>query len=372
MNAVVPTTIAALASLACSQDLVLRGGEPAPAGDVIAATSEGVVVDADASEPVIVPWHRVLRVERAGVVDELAEGERLWRALWRVERGDTPQAEPTLEAIFADRVAERGPTTRAVAAALTRCRLGRGARLAAIDSWLVWLAAGRTGSGPMVYEPRREVFGLVDEASLVPHDEATGLVPQLPPIFRASHALRVRTETAPLLAATDGRAESLESLYRRAAAIAFGDDAAVADAELRDGRPGVALVAAVVAVQATDPSDAPSNARRLLQRVIEREPNTWQEAWSRVAIGRHLLRSSDQEVKREGVLELLHVPARFGDTLPDLAALALADSIEAMQTLGDSNVADRLAREVLIFDPAIAASIEQPSQDSNADSAGDG
>ena len=44
--------------------------------------------------------------------------------------------------------------------------------------------------------------------------------------------------------------------------------------------------------------------------------------------------------------ELLHVPARFADSLPHLAALSLAESAAAMKELGDGASAAILVREL--------------------------
>ena len=55
------------------------------------------------------------------------------------------------------------------------------------------------------------------------------------------------------------------------------------------------------------------------------------------------------------MLELLHVPARFGPTQPELAALALALCSSELRAQGDKAGAEALRKELSLAAPGSAA-----------------
>jgi hypothetical protein len=72
----------------------------------------------------------------------------------------------------------------------------------------------------------------------------------------------------------------------------------------------------------------------------------WLEAWCRIGIGRSLLRESDESSRMQGVIQLLHLPARFGTQEPYLCEVALAEASVALNELGDAAGASALKYEL--------------------------
>lgn len=342
--------------------VVRTSGVPAGNPPTRVDTPDGMVaINWAARGRKIVSWDRVRAVEGSHSTEAAIYGtvmDKAWRARARVERGDYPGAEPMLEELFATYREIGGPTGAAIDEGLLRCRLARGAPGAAIWPWLAW-----TGRLREIGPQRAQVWvgGTINRPSI--RDETTDLVGTLPPIFvsdRTTAALAVAPEWSAIPPGDRVTAE-LASLYHRAALFETGSaEAATVPGISQKGRgehPGVRLVADIVAARTGDKEQRRGARTALEQRIRAilaasvaadapaREP-PWVEAWCRAAVGRSLLREEDPKDRRRGVSELLHVPARFGDDLPHLAALALAESAVAMGDLGDQASAAILVREL--------------------------
>jgi hypothetical protein len=74
---------------------------------------------------------------------------------------------------------------------------------------------------------------------------------------------------------------------------------------------------------------------------------SWMEAWCRIGLGRSLIREEESGARLRGVIELLHLPARFGTEHPNLAGVALADAAVTMAELGDVEAARSLKDELI-------------------------
>lgn len=61
----------------------------------------------------------------------------------------------------------------------------------------------------------------------------------------------------------------------------------------------------------------------------------WMRAWLHLGIGRSLLREVDPAQKREGIVEILTVPALFAEEVPGLAAGALVEARGELVKLGE-------------------------------------
>ncbi len=61
-----------------------------------------------------------------------------------------------------------------------------------------------------------------------------------------------------------------------------------------------------------------------------------------------------------GVIELLHVPARFASDQPALASLALRDAATALRALGEHDGASDLLQQLPAIDPARPAPEPRP------------
>ena len=64
-------------------------------------------------------------------------------------------------------------------------------------------------------------------------------------------------------------------------------------------------------------------------------------------VGRDMLRSDQDETRRQGLLNLLRIPALHGTSQPDLAAAALYESMRALEETKDVSGSVTVRRELL-------------------------
>lgn len=325
------------------------------AGQAVAISPAGVLTRNGGAEFTL-GWDRVAAVEgtlaaQAAPYQDLAR--KAWRARTRLERGDAVAAEPLYEDLFAHLSQTDGPTALAICEGLLRCRLWRGAHALALSPWLQWVrlqhdesASGTAGRS------EADASGRIWAMALLPIiDEPTGLVVSLPPVWLSGPSVRALVaRPTPLVeeSADDGpgvaRARALAALYLHAARYEGGERSAApepGDALRRD--PGVALVADVVLARTGDAAQR-TTARAALRTRLATELPGWQEAWCRVGLGRSLLIEPDPAAAMEGVVELMHLPARFGQEQPYLTGVALAEAAAALDRLGARSEADTLDR----------------------------
>lgn len=275
-----------------------------------------------------------------------------WRARTRLERADAASAEPIFEELFAEYAGRNGPTAAMVDQGLLACRLYRGAQLTAVMPWVCWLRCG-TPEEPLprlIDLSRTAAQGSIGIA--VAPDRATGLVPQLPPIFVETPALQAFARSDAEIALAAG--ETAGPLEARAQAMwRWYLFAAKAECKLESMPPeGPGADDAVVFVSQivfSRTGDAPQRekARTGLRERLKDAREPWAEAWCRAAIGRSLLLEQDAESRLLGVVELLHVPARLAEQSSYLTGVALAEAAVALKGLGDLPGADRMHAELL-------------------------
>lgn len=381
----------------------VRAGGMAVEGEAIDVTPAGVVVrvgqggEGATDQRVIVGWQRVRAVSgamKAPAERFMPEADALWRIEQRVARADYAMAERLAEPLYDAAVAEggaglRGPTGAALAESILRCRLARGfwtgAAVAYLDLAGVVLA----------HQPGERWIGW-DRQGLPTSDARWGgvpvmdadmpLCPWLPPIFspalsgRGLQALGDGAHWA-RIAKAGGVMADLGVLYRFAAtaeaSVAGVGDAAVPGLPfIKSDDRAVALVQAIVTSRFGGPQER-ENARRVLgTRIADEfrsaalvaaaaaahdestdvdvpEEPRWVEAWCRLAIGRSLVRESDPALRRAGVIELLHLPARFGQALPNLCAMAMAEAADEIERAGDADGAAALRLELRALHPGI-------------------
>lgn len=344
-----------IAIAALAQDAVtLRGGEGAPPlmDKVVAVDLAGVHIGSDPKvATLIVPWDRVRAF--AGSEPQRAEfgplADTAWRARTRLERGDFVSAEPLFERLFEQyRTQAVGGTGAVVAEGLLRCRLRRGAHVAAVEAWLSAIRAAGATRTPVLHAD------WASEAGLAPViDSASGLVPAVPPIWLAWPSVDAMARSEPPARSGDAKADALAQIYVQAARFEAGLPARLADPASSDA--GVNLAWQVVIARIGQPEQRELG-RRLLQDRLGPSPSTgppaaWAEAWCRAGIGRSLLREDAKEKKQLGVVELLNIPARFSRSHPYLAGMALAEASVALREMGDAEGADVLARELIAMYP---------------------
>lgn len=354
----------------------LRGRETPPADppgmEVVAVSDEGVALgyapSPDASIPgappaaprvaLIIGWDRVSSVT-GPLADQSARyrdtADRAWRARTRLERGDAIRAEPLFEDLFSAYRGQSGATAAVVAEGLLRCRLRRGAHVAAVEAWAGLLRASpadQTGLPPVLHSSWAAEAGL---SGVI--DPDTGLIPAIPPIWLGPAAARVLDSSVGNAALDAQPADSppgsspppsdkaalLWSLYVAAARFEAGLPAAIPASDSTDS--GVLLVRLIVLARAGDGPQRAAARDALRARMTKGAPE-WVEAWCRAAIGRSLVREDDLRRRQLGVVELLQLPARFGKVHPYLAGMALAEASATLRSMGDAAGADALRAEL--------------------------
>lgn len=361
MTRLAAATAAALLATSSLAQVELRRGEPPPAGQVAIVDELGVTVrqEQEGAAPVltIISWDRVRAVtgEHAAEAASLADtADRVWRARTRIERGDWRLGEPLFERLFAEYGTLNGPTSAVIAEGLLRCRLRRGAQAAAVGPWVSLVRilrdhalapaaapASQEGASPAASE---WIGGEIDLPPII--DAPTLLAPALPPIWLPGPAVDALTNSPELAIKGGGDpvAEALADLYRVAAAFEAGREPLLPDRPA-SSHPGVALVRDVVAARIGDAGQRAA-ARDALQARLSAEPAPWIQVWCHAGIGRSLLREADEDLRRQGVLHLLNIPASYGADDPYLAGLALAESAVAMADMGDADSAAALRAEL--------------------------
>ncbi|MFN0132946.1 MAG: hypothetical protein ACKVW3_10540 [Phycisphaerales bacterium] len=343
--------IAGWLALALLGQVELRGGESAPQGRVVRVEAGGVFVatgpeTAGNTATLVVTWDHVKRLEgewAARGKQFMPDADTLWRARTRLERGDTPSAERLFEDLFRKHRGTPGATAAVVAEGLLRCRMRRGAHVLAIEPWLALLDS-RDASGVPSLHP-----GWAADAGLTPIlDEATGLVPGLPPIFVAWPSLMAWANGPDLWTPTSARSVTLGALYVAAARAEVGRQGTLPRFSGSDG--GAQFVWNVVAARAGD-AEQRDAARKFLRDRRRSWPGggpapAWARAWCHAAIGRSLLIEPELERRQQGLIELLAIPAELSTAHPYLAGLALAESASTLQALGDGTGAATLASEL--------------------------
>lgn len=378
--------------------VTLRSGDGTSAatgkveGAVVAAGPSGLVVEASGGGTGkarrLVGWDRVHAVKdpQAGLAAPyMAFADGLWRARTRLERGDWLAASTLLRELR-PRVDEArgdksgaGPTGAVFDECLLRCELARGARAGALAAWFDWMQTmDRAGAlnAPTVSRPASWVGGVVDGPGVI--HSRTGLIPALPPIWVGESAIDTavslasgvggggawdRQMEAGGIKSAEGRADEIScaivDLYTAAAKFEIGERPSVPGAAGVGGAggpaEGVRLVRLIVLarVGTADQREVGRAGLRTMAGVDGVEP--WIEAWSRAGIGRSLLVEPDAQQRIRGILELLHVPARFSRVCPDLAAVALAESAVALWELDDRDGAVRVRDELVQRFPASVA-----------------
>lgn len=333
----------------------------------------------------LIGWDRVAAVPEASA-EECAEflqlGADLWRARGRLARGHALLAGAVLEPHEASLLAEAGPTAAVLHRDLLEARLRHGDMHKATRSWLAWAYAEDLS-------PAR--FGADRTDATTNHGDAgetlgrihagTGLIPVLPPVpllnaEGAGEALAVAafdpsTSIPSGVSRAQRRALVLARLYVSAAQVERGDfspgGAPVEGVSEELGTdPGVALVADMVLARI---SDAPgrAEARDRLRSRLGPEAGGWIEAWCRLGLGWSLLAEPETASRELGIIELLHLPARFAETEPYLAGLGLGAAFVAMEQFGseDAGVLGRLLRERYAEHPVLLMPAVREALDRN-------
>lgn len=343
----------ALAAAPAGAQVFLRGeADPLP-GAVAAVTPQGVRVG-EGRGARLVSWDRVRAVkgEHAAEAEPfMAVSDALWRARVRAERGDAAGAEAAAEPLAVPQAGAVGPSAAVAFDVLTRARLGRSVQTRAVFSWLAWLGARGGLSSP---EPNSWRGGAVDAPPLL--DPATGLIPALPPVWLHDAALEAAAASPDwgALGKLPDDVSPLAALFRAAMRAEAGLNADLSTPAAGDGS---RLVQAMVLARHGDEAQRASARGYLEKRLLAKDAPAWVELWCRVGLGRSLVRETDAALRRRGVVQLLHAPARFARSAPYLASVALAEAALACHELGDEAGAQALKTELAEAFPQSGAAV---------------
>ncbi|MCZ6850040.1 MAG: hypothetical protein O7F17_00190 [Planctomycetota bacterium] len=315
-----------------------RGTEPALEGNITIIDDAGVTIRSEFGDVRVVPWDRVRRVvseiDEPTLESRMAVAVDLWRARSRVERNDTVLAEPLLERLFERYRGQTHETALVVVEGLLRCRLARADHARAV---IPALEVGRL---------RRAKVTTVSYAVLpAVIDVPTALCPQLACAWLPTPLLgSLENRLAGYDAQGDEVVAALAGLYRLTVMQALGRaPPKTGQLDLPDHQ-GVELLQLLVECGAIAPGNR-QTARQRLGRAIPTLP-AWAEAWGRFHIGLSLLRDSGIGRRQQGMVSLIHLPARFGRSQPYLAGLALAYVMDVLRQSGDADAAAGLAVEL--------------------------
>lgn len=335
-----------LVDAASADRLLRRDGQPALDGRALEVDDNGVlfrVARGAEQSDLLVTWDqiRLFETDREGFAERSAErremSEQLWRARSRVERLDYAAAEPIFESLFAQTLNRTDATAITVAEGLLRCRLARGARAAAVVPWLELHRLLAQGLKPTAYLALPPVV-----------DAQTGICPQLPPIWTRSAGVEQLLADLAQYIPDATATERLASLYTRAARLTLGvrvqDPALFYNMDESWQRDPAALMVTAMVAANEEITPFPIEVDRTFARLY-REPGLL-SPWAWFVRGRARAAVKDAQVQRQGLVDLLTIPALHDETHPYLAGFAIDAAARVLDTLGRSDAAASLRTEL--------------------------
>ncbi len=318
----------ALSAFAEPGTIVLRGGTVIEASDV-SFTDQAVTIEAN-SRRISLAWPEIADVSgpaRGAMPDRLGLAERAWRGLSRLERGDRVAAEPALEDAFNEAGRGVGATSKVIAEGLLACRLARGAQALAVE--------------PLVYVILNRTRGDQTDG----FDPDYGLPTTLPPIWGARSGLSSMVQA---LGSIDfdayersERARQIATIYLASALHEISGQAELPAFTPTDD--GVRFLQEMTLARIGNESEREAMRAALESRLTDEAPE-WIRAWARAGIGMSLLMEQDTRSGRLGIVQLLHVPALYGQSQPYLAGVCLSRAAVRLEEMGRRDEALLLAR----------------------------
>lgn len=291
---IAPAMVLAAASLG---PVVLRGAAEPDEREVLSIDQRGVELASPSNgSTTLLGWESIKLVlgDDAASADPFMQlADDAWRARARLLRGDTTLAAPLLETLAPQLKDVASPTALLVHAGLARVRANAHDLPGAVEAWS---AAAKLHSQGIRLDP--------ELAAALRFDETTGLITDLPVFWiQGSESVNANDLLRPMCAALS------------------------ADPQTRNA------------------------ARAELRTTLTESLPAWREAWTRAALGRSYLLEPDPDQKTLGLLELLHLPARFAADQPILTALALGEILTELRARKDTNSAAIIEAQLRAIDP---------------------
>lgn len=372
-RAVLPVCLAmAAATCVCAgraavaDQLILRDEAGTLNGLTLGVDNSGVLFRVGHEQARTFTWDRVRTLTTDDAALQTAfdahrdEAVTLWRARTRVERGDYHMAEPLLIPLFATTRGRTDAVAIIVAEGLLRCHVARGDPAAAVVPWLECLRLRSAGVTQTAFAAMSAIL-----------DDRTGLCIALPPIWTPGdpNAARAVSELTSYLDESDPgdpMVHRLAELYLSAARMALVDPAAaepitedtllesletLANGDARDA--ATFIQAMVMAVDSRSLDSQRAAAIRILSRMARDAGRFGQ--WARYAGGLAKVRQPAEDQQREGLVDLLSLPALVSAGVPDvdrhLAGLALEQAAQALTRKGRTEQAASLRAELVALYP---------------------
>ncbi|MFN3150568.1 hypothetical protein [Bremerella sp.] len=313
---------------------------------VIGFDEEGVKV----TDNNLIPWHEIelgtVSPDKQADFDRLRKelGDPLFRVHQRLKVGDYAGAREPAEAVF-DRYKDRDSKVAYMVCQATMWgRLAEGDREAALEPYFCCLRIMKKSARTS------EVTQLPGRRTL-DYDKQTGLTSDMLPIFfdhdKAVEALPLASTAATSIGsgAPDG-----VLVYMAALAIAAEDftQAETWRGRIRSGNPTLkqwpVILTAQSRVQTGDLIGAQADLEPLIYSF-----ETWNQPVAWYLLGISGSRSSEFLRIENGVLDLLHIPALYGNDHPELAAAALSETYSALKRIQQPDQAQDIRRQLLLF-----------------------
>ena len=328
------------ASSASADRIVLRNLDILSGKTVTGFDVDGVRL----SDETTIPWDRIekgsVSAEQQAAFDKmLAEfGAHLYRIRQRLSISDYRGLQPHVEAVYASYAGRRSETAYMVFQALMWSRLAGGQREAALQPYLDCVECLRAAAAD------RRTLALPGTRQLQV-DLQSGFSPELPPVWfdegAAKQSLDAVGET--IAGMVTPRPPATRVYYATLALAAGEPDKAV---QTLSGLEGLSAWKAITEAQIQMSRNEASNAIEALERQRDQFTGDLQPLalyW----LGQARLASPNQDMRQAGLLDLLRIPAIYGQQQPELAAAGLYLAMQAVAQLGDAKGSIAIRRELL-------------------------
>ena len=350
--------VCAASTVQAAQRIVLRDLQVISDKKVITFSEDGVQVEGGR----VITWDEI---ERAKVAPEQQEafdrmladlGDHLYRIRRRLEDGDYKSLPPSgdggkpdgdyksllseSEAVYPRYIGRRSKTAYMVFQGLMWARLEAGRREEAVEPFLDCYEYLRAVGSARADLPGKRRLAFELDTGMTPEIVPVWFDPKaaeaaMPKVYEAVKRLKKPLPEAAriyygTLALTAGKEETamkvLGGIQGDRPVIAQLRDIALAQREVLAGKPGEAVQRLEGSLASMDPSNRPL-------------ATYW--------LGMAKVASDQPATRREGVLQLLYLPALYGKTSPDLAGAGLYQSIKTLAELKDPAGSSSLRRELL-------------------------
>jgi hypothetical protein len=330
------------AGLTAADRIVLRNLKTINDPIIVSMNEDGVALTGGQ----VIGWDDIERITVSATQQEKADqllrdlGDHLYRIRQRLNVGDYEGLLPHAEAVYPRYMLRNSKTAYMVKQATMWALLATGRREEAVAPYLgcyeyIRLMEGR----PLTLPGQRRLV----------YDKQTGMTPDLQPVwFDPAAAKKVLPQVRQAATAMKNPLPLSARIYYASLALAAGErDAANAVLKgVKQGDPISDQLVALVKAQAEVVDGSPGPALSALETSLEsfsRENRPAAHYW----LGATKVAAPEKATQQAGILQLLHIPAIYGETAPELAGAALYEAMTTLTKLGDEKGAVAIRKELL-------------------------